>query len=584
MAILLIVLTFLCALSYFRHKTSSLSESFVLSTLTLSLIIVITTESLSLVSKFNFETILYTWIGISFTGFIVCKKHLTQFFSSLKNSTINTNKYFYFGVILFFLILFIQGIIYPPNNWDSMTYHMARITHWVMNESAYPYPTHIYRQIYQPPLSEWIIAQSCILTRSDVFANSIQLFFLIGVIGLINLIGIEFYLSKKQRIIASIVTITTPSIILQTTSTQNDIIVGFYILSSFLYTIRFFKKISFKNSFLLGLSISLALLTKGTAFVYFIPLGVLILSITIKNILQKKTPIIKFTKHYLIILVLISAIPFGHFYRNYSLSGDIFGNSEDKYFNEDFSMKSSALGLIKNIGNHLSTPLTYQITNQVVEKAHIVTQIPINDEKISYNGIPFKLKAWNNNEDEVSNFIQILLIIFISFMLIFKWKSIPNTNKYLFIYCLFTFVLFSIILKWQPWHMRLQVPFFMMISIPLALNLDFFSSNKFTNSLLSISTLYVLILILFNPNRPLILRGKQHLLKTRFEKMFIAMPTFLDDYKKLRIDVKKENNKSWDVHGDTWEYPLYYDCFSAKRKPLKSVNIKNPSKKLVLKK
>jgi ABC-type uncharacterized transport system permease subunit len=46
-----------------------------------------------------------------------------------------------FGVIV---LIFLSGCCYPPNNWDSMTYHMARIAHWVMNESIEPYPTHIY--------------------------------------------------------------------------------------------------------------------------------------------------------------------------------------------------------------------------------------------------------------------------------------------------------------------------------------------------------------------------------------------------------------------------------------------------------
>ena len=40
------------------------------------------------------------------------------------------------GVVLLFLAL-----LYPPNNYDSMTYHMARVAHWIQNQSIGHYPT-----------------------------------------------------------------------------------------------------------------------------------------------------------------------------------------------------------------------------------------------------------------------------------------------------------------------------------------------------------------------------------------------------------------------------------------------------------
>ncbi|MFY8009574.1 MAG: hypothetical protein ACOVNW_07720, partial [Flavobacterium sp.] len=41
------------------------------------------------------------------------------------------------GVLLVLLcLLFVQGLLYPPNNWDSLTYHMSRIMYWIGNESV----------------------------------------------------------------------------------------------------------------------------------------------------------------------------------------------------------------------------------------------------------------------------------------------------------------------------------------------------------------------------------------------------------------------------------------------------------------
>ena len=578
MYLLLLVFSLLFIITYFFKKTSSFSLSFVLSLLTISLFTIIITEVSSINNQFNFTSSVLSWSVICIvSGFVSYKHRATlkaEFTSKFKN---NTKTVLISSFV--FLALLIQGMLYPPNNWDSMTYHMARITHWVMNESVYPYPTHIYRQIYQPPLAEWIIAQVCILNKSDLFANSIQLVFMCGVLAILNLIGNEFKLNKRTKITAFVLTLTTPSIILQTTSTQNDIVVGFFILSAFFFCIRLFKEHKMSLALLFGISVGCALLTKGTAFVYFIPLGLTIIFLVLKKLFQNRTAGISLIGKFLLSLVFITLIPFGHFQRNYNLSGDIFGNSEDRYFNENITIKSTIVGLVKNVGNHLSTPLTTQITNQIVEKTHLISNIPITDNKYSYNGIHFKLNNWNHNEDEVSNVFQLIFFCIVIILLILSKANNDTILVYTSLFCIITFLIFSFILKWQPWHIRLQVPLFMMVSIPISISFNKYISNtKITNVLLTISTIYTLGIIIFNPNRPFINTNK--VIQTRFDKMFIAMPTFLNSYKILRKDVLTKKKKEWNVHGDTWEYPLYYDCFSMKRKPFHSIQIKNPTKKM----
>src|SRR5580765_7656827 len=41
-----------------------------------------------------------------------------------------------------------------PTTWDSMSYHLARVAHWAQNHTVAFYPTHIVRQLYQPPWAE----------------------------------------------------------------------------------------------------------------------------------------------------------------------------------------------------------------------------------------------------------------------------------------------------------------------------------------------------------------------------------------------------------------------------------------------
>ena len=127
--------------------------------------------------------------------------------------------------------------------------------------------------------------------------------------------------------------------------------------------------------------------------------------------------------------------------------------------------------------------------------------------------------------------------------------------------------------------MRLQVPLFMLMAIPTAMMISTLNKEKIRYTILGFLTIYCLVLAVYNPNRPLFNNEKQAKLKTRFEKYFVAMPPFMNEYKIWRYKLKNKNIQNWDVHGDTWEYPIYYDCYKFKRKAFKSVNIQNQTKK-----
>ena len=50
----------------------------------------------------------------------------------------------------------LTAIVAPPNTYDSMTYHLPRVMHWIQNQSVAHYPTHIPRQLHFPPGAEFI--------------------------------------------------------------------------------------------------------------------------------------------------------------------------------------------------------------------------------------------------------------------------------------------------------------------------------------------------------------------------------------------------------------------------------------------
>lgn len=126
-----------------------------------------------------------------------------------------------FVVAIGFILVttFASGILYPPNNWDSMTYHMARVAHWIHNHNVSFYPTAITRQDYEMPLAEFAIMHLQVLAGCDVFAYLVQWASFLVVIGLGVLVADEIGLGKRQQLISAIVIATLPMAILQASST-----------------------------------------------------------------------------------------------------------------------------------------------------------------------------------------------------------------------------------------------------------------------------------------------------------------------------------------------------------------------------
>ena len=82
-----------------------------------------------------------------------------------------------FSIILSLAITAVIALVAPPNNGDSMAYHMSRVVHWWANGTVGFYPTNIQRQVYPSPLAEYMILQFFVLADgSDRFANMVQWF------------------------------------------------------------------------------------------------------------------------------------------------------------------------------------------------------------------------------------------------------------------------------------------------------------------------------------------------------------------------------------------------------------------------
>jgi len=561
--------------------------------------IVAITELLSVCKVVTFRLLFLFWFAFSVVCLIYiifnkdkCFKNALYVFAKFKlffKELDKLSKLLFFALLGLIAFLFFQGIVYPPNNYDSMTYHMARIPHWISNSSVMHYPTHIYRQIYQPPFAEFVILHINLLSKSDLFSNSVQLFFL--VFSVITLIGImeQLGIDRKYNLVAAIFIITIPEVILQSTSTQNDIVVSYFILSAVYYGNICIRDKNIQSFVFLGLSVGLAVLTKGTAYIFLAPLLVYIAIKLLAN-LQKRL-----IWNSLLASLIFLCINFGHFYRNYELSDNLLGvnkiQTPEEVININFSPVVITINFFKNIGLHVGPSSLHHLYKKALNKLFSIDGFEKYDSKVNFEGISFNEAIYlPNHEDYGSNTLHFYMILFaflysyIGIAMLKKRNTVISGYSLMILGQIFLFIL---LLKWQPWHSRLHTPIFI-LSIPLicyAFDLIFKGSLKLTWFVLTILIIQSYYLASTNYSRVIFpfhsTNSKVSFTDTRFKKYFAIRPELYYEYMTINKQIVKFNNKNIGLilGGDDWEYPLFTEIYSKEIFPI-HINVTNKTKDL----
>jgi hypothetical protein len=547
---------------------------------------VISVEGLSLCQLLSRFPLSVFWILTSFLSavlyFHLCDKNLSTIKTHVCARIKRITHYFtqnpftpleWFLLVSMILILILIGTtayIAPPNNWDSMTYHMSRVAHWAQNQSVISYPTNIERQIRYQPFAEYVILHLQVLTRSDRLANCVQFLSLLGAAIGISLIAKFLKLKRQGQILSSFLCLTIPMAILQGSSTQNDVTVSFFVITSVVFLFILRQQTHIIHSLIFALSLGLALLTKGTAFIYLTPF-ILWLGVT-KSKENNKT----FFKHFLIILVGTSMLFAPYLIRYVGINHHTqLGSSLGNLIMQKHSPKSYISNIVRNLRVHLVTP-SDKVNEHIktgVAQIHKLINTPANDPKTTfgtdeqlYNTMPF-------HEDHAGNPLHLLYII--TCILTYSiYKKCRDRESSIYFLCLLSgFLLFCVILKWQPWVSRLQLPLFMLACpfITIVFTRTFRTSIIFF--IIGLTLVAALPYLLINESRPLL--GQKNIFNTsRVNLYFSNRPAIMGSYKNT-VDYISDRNLTQIgliCSEDSWEYPLWV---LLKRSSLKSFRIEH---------
>jgi hypothetical protein len=397
-------------------------------------------------------------------------------------------------IVLQLVLIFLTGSVYPPSNYDSMTYHLSRILHWEQAQSVGHYATSIDRQVYMPPLAEFGMMQFHLLTGSDQFLFFTQWFsMVVCAIGVMEIVA-QFGADRLRQRLAALLAVSIPIGILEASSTQNDWVVAAYLVSFYVFSIAFVKIPSneiekseihdCQEKFLLhdekyilaiwiGLSLGLTLLAKGTAYMLAIP-GAFWVGV---ELIKHKGQFWKGIRLGVIISILVIVINFGHLARNAFLYGQPI-EPRAEYATEKVTVMTWMSNITRSIAMHVPRPTgeTGLINTMSLSVSgwlrfvHQITGIDPEDPSVTFGtgNVFLEPVGSNTHEDFAGNTIHAVLIISSMVLIIGaeitgikKWQNSTIVSLYA-LTLIAGFLIFNALIKWQIYASRLQLPQFVL--------------------------------------------------------------------------------------------------------------------------
>ena len=127
------------------------------------------------------------------------------------------------------LVELLVAALAEPNNYDSQTYHLPKIEHWVAQGSLEFWPTIIDRQVDIPPGAEYLLLHLRLFTGGDGLYNLVQWAAGVGCLLLAARITAQLGGGRRAQLLTAFLVGTTPMVVLQATSTQTDLVTAAWV-------------------------------------------------------------------------------------------------------------------------------------------------------------------------------------------------------------------------------------------------------------------------------------------------------------------------------------------------------------------
>jgi hypothetical protein len=374
------------------------------------------------------------------------------------------------GLILLVLPVGLAALLSPPGPDDVRLYHMPRVLFWLQNRTVSHYPTTYLPQLYQPPWAEFAALNFYALAGDDRFVNLLTYACYLGLAVVTSALAKLYGAPLLIQVLAATFSITLPQAILSASGAKNDLTFAFWIAAAVYFSSRSARAFRLVDAVFLGLAAGLSIHTKATAYVS-LPLP--LLAPWLAHGKPKLRPVLRSFLAVALGCLLLNA---GHYVRNSGTFGNPLGcKSADcqgsfKFTHGKFDPRSLASNVIRNLVLHATTPVPQ--VNKAVYQVGVATIRVIGadpqDPELVWEGQRFEAPHFRLHEALAGSPAHLLLILLVMPYLVAKRFREAKEAVLLAVAAMVSFILFSCLFRWQPWHTRLHTPFLVLMAPAVA--------------------------------------------------------------------------------------------------------------------
>ncbi len=400
------------------------------------------------------------------------------------------------------------ALLTPPTNWDSLTYHLPRVMHWIQQRSVEHYQTGNIGQLQMGPWSAFVQTHLFLLCGNDRFANLVQWSAMCGCLFVTTLLARQLWPTvqsdaRRLQIFTALLVVTLPTGIVESITTQTDYAAAFWVICFMSLAValgRSPKSLSLLSG--AALAVGLALLTKITTVLYLAPVGA---ATGLWLAWRWRSPGIIAGRALLVALLVISPV-LPHALRNQRVFGWTAGSRTTQQDGQNAKVNVGVVlsNAIRNAALHTNTgilPLT-RFANGILKALHGFTGRGLNDPGTSIPEGTFAFQErFYISDSSTGNPYHLALILNALTLAICR----PRKNAHLLLYSFFLVIsclLFCLVIRWQMWNSRYHLPYFIsfmpFVSVVTVSRCPRWAVNAIAVGL----TLFAAVILVTNRSRP----------------------------------------------------------------------------------
>jgi hypothetical protein len=410
-------------------------------------------------------------------------------------------------LILILIVSAVVAVISPPNSSNAVISRMSRIAHWAQNQSLAHYATGIETQNSNAPGAEILELNFYVLAGNDRTVNLVAWIAFAGMAAAAASLAEVLGASLNGQRMAAIFSATIPVAITQATSSINDVVVSFWIVSAVLMLLTYARSSAKPLNLVLGATAAaLSIVTRATAFLFLWPFALYMIVVLLH---RKGLP--KMLLWALIAVVIMGAVNGGYFWRNQVSYGQFYRPVElENQTNGVRNWKVLVSNLTRNAALHADLPFPRAenwLTLNIL-RLHEDLGMSESDPLTTVNDA-FYIPTINTSERTSGNPLHAMLIVF-SFVVIIGMVVLGKEDPEILVYAgaiFFSLLLFCYLLKWQPTNGQLHLPYFVLFAPLVPIFLDKIAKFRFETLIAVLLLIYSVPWLLMTRERPVITIG-----------------------------------------------------------------------------